>query len=210
MLNFVAIDFETANASRDSACALGVVMVREGKIMDRRYSLIKPKGEFQKFCTYIHGITEEDVVHAPEFSDIYPAVFSMLNDQIVIAHNASFDIAVLKASCESRHLPFPNIESFCTVDMARKAWPDLPKHKLNVLCEEFGLPLNHHNAIEDATACSLLLLRCAKENRASSIPELRALLRKKADDMSKKKRAVKPKAVAGGESGGAKQQKQNA
>lgn len=190
MLNFVAIDFETANASRDSACALGVVVVKNNKIMDRRYSLLKPKGEFQKFCTYIHGITEQDVAHAPEFSDIYPALFSMLNDQIVVAHNASFDMAVLKASCESRHLPLPNIESFCTVDMARKAWPDLPKHKLNVLCDQFGLPLQHHNAIEDATACSLLLIRCAEENRASSIPELRTILRKKAATASKQKKAA--------------------
>lgn len=180
MLNFVAIDFETANASRDSACAIGAVRVRDGAIVDRRYSLIKPNTPFQKFCTYIHGISEKDVLNAPTFSDIYPAFFRMLDNQVVVAHNASFDVAVLRASCESRNLPMPSIESFCTVEMARKAWPNLSKYKLNLLCEEFSLPLKHHNAIEDATACSMILLKCAEEQHASSIDELTDILAKKA------------------------------
>ncbi len=187
MLNFVAIDFETANANRDSACALGAVIVQNGVIVDRRYSLIKPKGDFQKFCTYIHGIDAAAVRNAPSFSDIYPTVFRMLDGQTVVAHNASFDIAVLRASCENRNLLMPNIESFCTVEMARKAWPNLSKYKLNLLCEEFSLPLKHHNAIEDATACGMILLKCAQEYHASSVEELQAILAKKASTQKKSK-----------------------
>lgn len=71
-MNFVAIDFETANGSRDSACAIGAVVVRDGKIVERKYSLINPKVPFQKFCTYIHGITDLAVRKAPTFEDIYP------------------------------------------------------------------------------------------------------------------------------------------
>lgn len=183
MINFVAIDFETANSQRDSACALGAVLVQDGKIIDRRYTLINPNVPFHYFCTQIHGILEEDVSFSPTFSDIYPMLFKMLDKQVVVAHNASFDIAVLKASCENRHLPMPDVTPFCTVEMARKAWPELPKHRLNSLCDVFNIPLKHHNAVADATACAMLLLRCAEENKVSDTYELREIL----DEQTRKK-----------------------
>lgn len=191
MLNFIAIDFETASASRDSACSLGAVTVRDGVIVDRRYSLIKPNGPFSEFCIRVHGITEKDVETAPTFSDIYPVVYKLLNNQVVVAHNANFDIGVLRASCESRNLLMPNVTPFCTVDMSRIAWPDLPKHKLNTLCDEFHFPLNHHNAIADATACGQILLRCADELHATSIEDLQnTLAKRKAKQQRKAKKLM--------------------
>ena len=175
-MNFVAIDFETANGSRDSACALGAVVVREGRNVDRRYSLIDPQVPFQRYCTYIHGITESVVKGMPTFSDIYPAVFKLLDGQVVVAHNAPFDIAVLRASCESRGLAMPQCDPFCSVEMSRTAWPELPHHRLNTLAEEFHLSLNHHNAIGDASACAELVLLCADQMGANNIAELRGML----------------------------------
>lgn len=189
LINFVAIDFETANASRDSACALGAAIVRDGQIVDRRYTLLRPDVPFQRFCTYIHGIHESDVVHSPRFDDIYPTLFALLNEQTVAAHNASFDIAVLQASCRSRGLHMPQIESFCSVEMARKAWPELPKHKLNALCAAFSLPLKHHNAVEDATACAAIILRCAQELGVDSLDALRIILQRNAQRAAKRKLA---------------------
>lgn len=179
LMDFVSIDFETANASRDSACALGAVVVRNGKIVERRYSLINPAVPFQRFCTYIHGITEQAVESMPSFSQLHASIFSMLDGRTVIAHNASFDMAVLKASCESRSLDFPSCNWFCSVEMARKAWPEFPHHRLNALCEEFDLNLKHHNAIEDATACAMLVLICARQFGADSIEELKGILLQK-------------------------------
>lgn len=176
LIDFVSIDFETANASRDSACALGAVVVRNNIIVERRYSLINPTVPFQRFCTYIHGITEQAVETMPTFLELHPSIFSLLNGRTVVAHNASFDMAVLKASCESRSLDFPSCSWYCSVEMARKAWPEFPHHRLNALCEEFDLNLKHHNAIEDATACALLVLICARQFGADSIDELKSIL----------------------------------
>lgn len=181
-MDFVAIDFETANSSRDSACSLGAVAVENGRITQRKYTLINPKVEFQEFCTYIHGITQDAVESSPSFEEIYPALYKMLDNKFVVAHNASFDVAVLKESCASRNLPMPKINPFCSVEMARKAWSHLPHHKLNYLCDYFKLPLKHHNAIEDSTACAMLVLMCAKELEAKNISELNILLNKKAQE----------------------------
>lgn len=202
-LNFVAIDFETANAKMDSACALGAVLVEDGKIVERRYSLIDPDVPFEKFCTYIHNITEERVKGMPHFSDIYATLRPMLEGRTVVAHNAEFDFAVLKASCEARGLKLPDCKPFCTVEMARSAWPELPKHRLNVLCTHFSIPLQHHNAVEDATACAQLLLLCAKQQGAKTVEELRAKLNMDKEKPEKKapRRRRKPKGAEGAQAG---------
>lgn len=180
-IDFVAIDFETANSSRDSACALGAAIVKNGVIVERKYSLLNPNVVFEQFCTYIHGITAETVIEAPDFAEIYPAVFQMLDGQHVAAHNASFDLAVLKESCQSRGLLFPQVDSVDTVEMARRAWPGLEKYKLSALAKHFSLPLKHHNAVEDATACAMLIQLACQQQEVDSVPAL------------KKKLAMEPK-----------------
>lgn len=179
-MNFIAIDFETANGSRNSACSLGIAVVENGAIVERRYSLINPHMNFQRYCCYIHGITESAVRHAPTFADLYPELFQLFDGKVIAAHNAPFDIAVLRASCEARGLQMPSVDPFCSVEMSRIAWPELPHHRLNSLAEEFGLELNHHNAIGDATACAQLILLCADQFGANNIAELRGMLAIKA------------------------------
>ena len=192
-MNFIAIDFETANGSRNSACSLGIAVVREGAIVERRYSLINPHMSFQRYCCYIHGITESAVRQAPTFADLYPELFRLFDGQVIAAHNAAFDIAVLRASCEARGLKMPKVDPFCSVEMSRIAWPELPHHRLNSLAEEFGLELNHHNAIGDATACAQLILLCADQFGANNIEELRGMLAIKARRNRDTERARKKK-----------------
>jgi len=188
-MDFVAIDFETANSSRNSACSLGAVLIENGKIVQRKYSLINPEVPFHRFCTYIHGITEETVQDAPTFSQIHKSVFDMLDGHIIVAHNAGFDMAVLADSCRARGLAVPNSSSFCSVEMARKAWPEMSHHKLNSLCTHFNIPLKHHNAIEDATACAQIVLICAEQFGAKNIDELQSILAKKAKRDAERRKA---------------------
>lgn len=195
-MNFVAIDFETANGSRNSACALGVVVIEDGRMTQRRYSLINPQMPFSRYCSYIHGITPPAVKNAPTFSDIYPEVYRLLHNKIVVAHNAPFDIAVLRASCEARGLEMPNVEPFCSVEMSRTAWPELPHHRLNSLAEEFDLPLNHHNAIGDATVCAQLVLLCADNFGANNMTELKGMLAIKARRNKEQAKAEKARMEA--------------
>lgn len=160
MDNFVAIDFETATRSRNSACSIGVAVVDGGKIIDTYSSLIRPPDlAFDADLIGIHGITAEAVHDAPTFSDVLPDIERLCRDGIVVAHNAPFDIGVFLA-CEanSDHHWLP-MRYLCTVQVARSVLPGLPNHKLGTLANLFGLHLEHHNAASDARVCAEIAIR---------------------------------------------------
>jgi DNA polymerase-3 subunit epsilon len=154
---FVAIDFETADYSRDSACAVGLVRVENRRIVARTYSLIKPPRKRFVF-TYLHGITWEDVANQPTFAELWPTCSPMLAGiDFLAAHNASFDRSVLQRCCAVAGLPPPRISFRCTVQLARQTWNIYPT-KLNHVCDHLGITLKHHQAASDAEACALIVL----------------------------------------------------
>ena len=155
--NFVAIDFETADYHRDSACAVGLVRVENHRIVERTYSLIKPPRKRFVF-TYLHGITWEDVANQPNFGELWPTYSPMLEGiDFLAAHNASFDRSVLQRCCAVAGLQPPPIPFRCTVQLARQTWNIYPT-KLNHVCDHLGITLKHHQAASDAEACALIVL----------------------------------------------------
>lgn len=172
-MNFTAIDFETANSDRDSACSVAVVEVRDGKLYDSFYSLIRPhEKRFDRRNIMVHGIYPEDVRFQPTFADIWPEIRARLAGKCVIAHNAPFDMGVLRASLETYQLPKPRFQYFCTVQMARRVWPHLPNHRLNTLADYFHIDFQHHNAMDDARTCAYLAVLAGKEMECERIHEL--------------------------------------
>lgn len=172
-MNFVAIDFETANNRRSSACSVAVVEVRQGKIYDSFYSLIRPPQlDFNYTNIKIHGITPADVREKPKLPELWPSLRSHLEDKIVIAHNASFDMGVLKDCLDEYHLPGASFQHCCSVGIARRVWPDLPNHKLGTLGDYFHIDFQHHNALDDARTCAAVVLMAAKECGAKTLCEL--------------------------------------
>ncbi|WP_372368676.1 3'-5' exonuclease [Candidatus Uabimicrobium sp. HlEnr_7] len=165
--DFVAIDFETANNRKTSICSCGIITIKDGQIIEKKHFLIRPKVlEFYKRNTQIHGITKDDVKDQPTFDKIWPEIKTYINNELVVAHNASFDLGVLKAVLDQYHLDYPNIEYLCTVQLARKTIKDSDNHKLNTLAEYFGIDLKHHDALSDAQACALLVCKiCEKQNQ---------------------------------------------
>ncbi len=154
---FVAIDFETADYSPDSACALGLVRVENHQIVQRTYGLIKPPRRRFVF-TYLHGITWEDVAHQPSFAEFWPTVTPLLEGiDFLAAHNASFDRSVLLRCCEAAGLKPPQAPFQCTVRLARQTWNIYPT-KLNNVCDHLGITLKHHHAASDAEACALIVI----------------------------------------------------
>ena len=154
---FVAIDFETADYSPDSACALGLVRVENHQIVHRTYGLIKPPRRRFVF-TYLHGITWEDVAHQPTFAEFWPTVSPLLEGiDFLAAHNASFDRSVLLRCCETAGLRPPKTPFQCTVRLARQTWNIYPT-KLNNVCDHLGITLKHHHAASDAEACALIVM----------------------------------------------------
>ncbi len=159
-LNFVAMDFETASGKRYSACSLALTIVRNNQVADEFYTLINPQTPFFWRNVEIHGIHERDVADAPTFPEVWPHIRSFFTDnQLVVAHNATFDNSVLKNTLTHYDIVAPNYLTLDTLKTSRQFFPTLPNHKLNTLCDSLGIPLeHHHNAMDDALACANILL----------------------------------------------------
>jgi DNA polymerase-3 subunit epsilon len=164
MMNFVAIDFETANHRRDSACAVGLVKVVDGEIVDKAVHLIRPPTRQFAF-TYIHGLTWRDVAEQETFGALWPQIAPILDGaEFFAAHNAPFDAGVLHACCETYGLSAPSLPFRCTVQIARRVWNIYPT-KLSDVCRELAIALNHHEALSDAMACAQIVLAASGRRR---------------------------------------------
>ena len=159
MDNFIAIDVETANASPSSICAIGAVKVRDGLIVDRRYSLVRPEPDYYSyFCTRVHGLTDEDTWNAPSFGTVWSGWQEWLEDLPLVAHNARFGSTCIREACKIYGLELPP-QFLCTLVAARKSIPRgmCASKSLDALCQYFGITLrHHHNALDDAEACAAL------------------------------------------------------
>lgn len=159
---FTAIDFETADVGRDSACAVGLVRVERGKIAEKVMRLIRPPRQWFVY-DYLHGITWERVKGEPRFKEVWRDVAHLLKGvEFVAAHYARFDRSVLEECCASARLSPPRVKWLCTRDLAKRTW-GLSSNKLDAVCAHLGIPLRHHNALSDAMACARIVLRAWKE-----------------------------------------------
>ncbi|MEI4769111.1 exonuclease domain-containing protein [Psychrobacillus sp. FJAT-51614] len=174
-MDFVAIDFETANSFRTSVCSIGIVQVKNGEIKEEIHTLINPLSEFNYYNTKIHGITEDMVISAPTFEEYWPSFKEFVDNQMIIAHNASFDISVLRASLNNFHESYPNFQYGCSYQIAKKVWPNLYNHKLSTVSNYLGISLRHHDALEDARAAALITLEALQKTQTNSIQDLSKL-----------------------------------
>jgi DNA polymerase-3 subunit epsilon len=161
-MRFLAIDFETANQSPDSACAIGAVLGDASGLLHEYGALIRPPTSFFAF-THIHGLTWDHCAAAAPFDAAWDEVNLMAQEaEIIVAHNARFDYGVLMACCRRYRMPPPELPVACTVLLARRAW-GLASNRLASLAAHFGLDLNHHEALSDARACAEIFRRTLAE-----------------------------------------------
>lgn len=160
MENFAAIDFETANFERSSVCSVGIVVVRNGEIVDKFYSLIKPEPEYYNYrCQQVHGLTAEDTENAPLFPDVWAQIEPLVKGLPLVAHNKAFDESCLKAVFRVYQMDYPDYEFHCTCVASRKVWPE-GHHNLDIIAARCGYNLeNHHHALADAEACAAIALK---------------------------------------------------
>jgi DNA polymerase-3 subunit epsilon len=160
---FVALDVETANNVSGSICSIGLARFQEGLLVSTYYTLIRPPEEFGDFnyhCIRVHGITPMDVASSPSLRDEFSSIAVFIGDDLIVAHNASFDSRQLHSAFKYYNI---NITySFtCTLALARRAL-DLPNYKLDTVCEHLMIPLeNYHNALADAIACGKVYAQLA-------------------------------------------------
>ena len=174
-LNFTAIDFETANGSPASPCAVGLVKVAEGKIVDTFSTLIQPPYPNDWFASgniRVHGINPEDVLSAPSWDKALAEMLEFIAGDDLIAHNAGFDIGVLRASIELIDGQIPALRYGCSLIMARKTY-NLESYKLNQVAYAIGHEeFDHHDALADSDACARIVIHMAQRHGVSSLDEL--------------------------------------
>lgn len=160
MQDFAAIDFETANGRRSSVCAVGIVVVRGGKIVDEFYSLIQPAPNYYTYwTTEVHCLTKKDTDGQPIFPNVWAQIVNRISGLPLVAHNRPFDESCLKAVFEGYGMKYPGYEFHCTLAASRRAL-DLPSHCLDVVAAACGYDLkSHHHALADAEACAAIALK---------------------------------------------------
>ena len=162
MQDFAAIDFETANQCRSSVCSVGIIIVRNGVITDRFYSLIYPRPDFfTYFTTRVHGLTMMDVEDALPFPDVWKKIAPKLAGLPLVAHNSTFDEGCLKAVFQEYRMDYPDYQFYCTCRAARRILgKKLPNHQLQTVAAYCGYDLTqHHNALADAEACAMIAIK---------------------------------------------------
>ena len=147
-LNFTAIDFETARRPRWSVCQVGIVVVENSKIINKISHLVQPPdNKYLLANSLIHGINSEITKKSPLFSDIWNDLEQYISNNLIVAHNISFDIDCLYKTLDYYKIKRPNFITDCTYELTGLNLKDLCK------CLNIELS-NHHNTIYDARACA--------------------------------------------------------
>ena len=180
MKDFAAIDFETANSLPTSVCSVGIVIVRDCKIVDTFYSLIKPEPEYYDFwCSQVHGLTERNTYRAPIFPKVWKQIEPMIEGLPLIAHNKAFDENCLKAVFQCYGMDYPDYDFYCTLQKSRRVWP-CGRHNLDIIAERCGYNLRaHHHALADAEACAAIAIKLFNPDGDPSFMETSDLLLEK-------------------------------
>lgn len=162
-LNFVAIDVETANADMASLCQIGIAKYQDGKLIDEWTSLVNPEDYFDPVNISIHGITEDHVMGAPTFSEVYSTLDDFLSNTVCVCHT-HFDRVSINKAIEEYNLEAINSIWLDSARVARRTWEVCAwrGYGLSNVCKLIGYEFKHHDALEDAKACSEILLAAVK------------------------------------------------
>ncbi len=161
LMKLIGLDFETANPCNGSICAVGAALLDNKVVVDKREWLIRPHSSMdwmlQRF-TEIHGIGYYDLRSAPEFFEVWLMLEAfLLQGDMVIIHNAPFDLRHLRAVLQLYELPGIAFDYVCSLELSRKMFPEMASHSLDKMAARFGHSFQHHDALDDAIACAMIV-----------------------------------------------------
>ena len=168
-MKLTGLDFETANYRRGSICSAGCAILEDGVVTEKREWLVRPHKSLDyvtSACYNVHGISYYDLREAPEFLEIWPVLGSMLNGaELVVIHNAPFDLGHLRAALALYHLPAIRFPYVCSLAVSRRKHPEMRSHSLSAIASIFDHEFQHHDALEDAIACATILFKMKFEEK---------------------------------------------
>lgn len=174
-IDFTAIDFETANGSPASPCAVGLVRVRDAKIVDSLAFLIQPPVPHDWFHAgniKVHGIRPSDVDGAATAQEALTLMLGFIGVDTLIAHNAPFDMGVLRATAAHINAPLPQLQYACSLAISRKTY-NLESYRLNQVAYAIGHEeFDHHDALADSDACARIIIHAADRHGSEDLSEL--------------------------------------
>lgn len=156
--DFVVIDVETACSRVSSICQIGIVGFRNGAVAFEYETLVDPQDHFSSFNTRIHGIAASHVLGQPCFADVHGILQARLNGRTTVAHSY-FDKGALAAACRINDRAMLETTWLDSVRVAKRAWPELPSHRLNIVAKHLNIPLKHHDALSDARAAGMIVVK---------------------------------------------------
>ena len=177
-LDYIAIDFETANQYGNSAISVGLVRYINGKETDNIYERICPPTDYfvQEWIDKIHHLTYADVKDYPKFPEVWDGKIIPFIEKTpglpLVAHNAKFDMSVIWDACNYYHHKLPGYNYFCSLQLSKKVWPELEKHALTFLGQKFGIEYLAHDALEDSRTCGLIVNLAAQKTACRTVEEL--------------------------------------
>ena len=169
----LAIDFETANGHRASACSIGLAWIEGDKVVREEHRLIRPREmKFNAYNVFLHKIQPGHVADKPDFPTVFSEFAEEISGALILAHHAEFEIGVIRDALQEYHRACPEFSYLCTRMISQAVWPECRGSSLEVVADYLGIPLAHHDAEEDAVACAKVALAAAHAVGASTILEL--------------------------------------
>lgn len=158
-VRYICFDVETPNRGNNRMSAIGVCIVEDGAIVKEYYSLVNPEQHFDIFNIALTHITPDMAAEAPTFGELWSTLEPMLKSGLLVAHNAQFDMSVLSKCMRDYDIPCGEMTNYaCTCRIGKRLLPRLENHRLDTMCYELDIPLDHHNALSDARACAEILI----------------------------------------------------
>lgn len=148
-LNFVAFDTETATNNPASICQIGFVVVQQGQIVFEQSLLVQPpNNEYNARHSCIHGIDALRTKDQPTFPAIWNKIMQNFYSNLLVAHNASFDLNILNSTLDYYEIPRPKFNCDCTFQLSGL--------NLKALAESLKIDMSkHHDALSDARTCAM-------------------------------------------------------
>lgn len=164
-MRFIAFDFETTGivSGVDQIVEIGAVRFVDGQVDAVFSTLVDPRRAIPAAASAVNKITDDMVKGKPQIESLLQPLAEFCQDDLMVAHNASFDAQFLTADINKYESPAPKGVVVDTLAIARKVLPGLPNYKLGTLVQHLKIPTsNFHRAEEDATYCGLLFLEMLK------------------------------------------------